>query len=396
MIRLYVPSPRPILPVRNTDWVYPRQLSNISQYCNQLAITYSRSTVFDVWTHTRFALNVLKNRQHLPVPASWAYKLSEFFNLPPNDLEEYSSDAIFAYERFPKNAKKPVVWMTGTTDLTKLRARGLSEAAIQQEIDFKREAAERSAIVLFLTHWHQREFEQLIRPAKPTAVLRYLISFKEASWETVKAKWSDVNPIRMLFVGRAAHRKGLPLVLEAYTGLRRTLGDGITLHVVTEESDGPVEFPSVSGITREIRSTRSQTRELMHAAHFLVMPSKEENYGMVYIEAMASGAIPISSDMPNQRELLHEGKAGLLVERTAEAIMSSIMSCIEDRGKAEQIVTYGRRLWESEHQPSAVSTALYNIASNVVSARAAVMSRQNIYPAIQDGDPLACAQLERN
>ncbi len=87
---------------------------------------------------------------------------------------------------------------------------------------------------------------------------------------------------------------------------------------------------------------------------------------MVYIEAMASGAIPISSDMPNQRELLHEGKAGLLVERSADAIMSSILSCIEDRGRAEQIVGYGRRLWETEYQPSVVSTSLYNMASSVV------------------------------
>ncbi len=122
-----------------------------------------------------------------PIPASWTYKLSEFFDLPANDPEEQRSDAIFAYERFPKNAKKPVIWMTGTTDLTKLRGRGLSEAAIQQEIDFKREASERAAIILFLTHWHRREFEQLIRPPKPTAVLRYLISFKEAPWEEVAA-----------------------------------------------------------------------------------------------------------------------------------------------------------------------------------------------------------------
>ncbi len=56
MTRLYVPSPRPILPVRNTDWVYPRHLSGVSQYCNQLTITFPQSTPFDVWTHTRFGL----------------------------------------------------------------------------------------------------------------------------------------------------------------------------------------------------------------------------------------------------------------------------------------------------------------------------------------------------
>ena len=96
------------------------------------------------------------------------------------------------------------------------------------------------------------------------------------------------------------------------------------------------------------------------------MPSKEENYPLVYIEAMASGAIPLSSDVPNQREQLREGKAGLLVERSVDAIVSSILSCIEDPGKAKQIVSYGRRLWETEHQPSAVSAKLYDMASSVV------------------------------
>jgi glycosyltransferase involved in cell wall biosynthesis len=368
MIRLYVPSPRPILPVRNTDWVYPRQLSNISQYYNQLAINFPRSAPFDILTHARFALGLMKYRARLPVPAAWTFKLSEFFNLPANDPEERRSDAIFAFERFPKNAKKPVIWFTGATDLAKLRRRGWSEKVIQQEIDFKREASERAAIVLFSTRWMQREFEQLIRPSKPTAVLQLFIFLKEAPWERIEDKWAHVDPIRLLFVGRAAHRKGLPLVLNAYTELRRTLGERITLHVVTEECDGPVQFPSVPGITRELRTSRSRTAELMHAAHFLVMPSREENYPLVYIEAMASGAIPISSDMPNQREQLHEGKAGLLVERTAEAIVSSILTCIEDRGKAEQIVSYGRRLWETEHQPSAMGAKLYKIASDVLSS----------------------------
>jgi glycosyltransferase involved in cell wall biosynthesis len=370
MIRLYIPSPRPILPVRNTDWVYPRLLSNASQYCDQLTFTFPRSALFDVWTHARFGLDLMRRRAHLPISALWTYKLSEFFNLPANDPEEQRSDAIFAYERFPRNAKKPVIWSTGPTDLPKLRARGWSEAIIQHEIDFKREASERAAIVLFFSRWHQREFERLIRPSRPTAVLRPLISFKEAPWEVVAAKWADKSPIRMLFVGRAAHRKGLPLVLAAFTGLRRVLGEGITLHVVTEESDGPVQLPAVLGVTREIRTTRDRTRDLMHAAHFLVMPSREEHYGIVYVEAMASGAIPISSDMPTQRELLHEGKAGLLVERSADAIMSSILNCIEDRGKAEQIVSYGRRLWQSEYQPSVVSSAIYNIASHLVSSPA--------------------------
>ena len=70
MIRLYVPSPRPILPVRNTDWVYPRLLSNVSQYCNQLTITFPHSTLFDVWTHARFGLDFTRRRAHLPIPAS--------------------------------------------------------------------------------------------------------------------------------------------------------------------------------------------------------------------------------------------------------------------------------------------------------------------------------------
>lgn len=366
MIRLYVPTPRPILPVRNTDWVYPRQLSNISQYCDQLAFTFPRSTFFDVWTHARYGLDFTKRRAHLPIPFSWTYKLSEFYCLPANDPEEQRSDAIFAYERYPINAKKPVIWMTGATEVAKLRARGWSEEMIRREIDFKREAAERAAVVVLSTRWMQREFEQLIQSPKPTALLRYFISLNEAPWERIAAKWAQLNPIRLLFVGRAAHRKGLPLVLAAFTELRRTLGEKVTLHVVTEECDGPVQFPSVPGITRELRTSGSRTTELMHAAHFLVMPSKEENYGLVYIEALASGAIPISGNRPNQREQLHEGKAGLLVERSVDAIVRSILTCIEDRANTEHIVNYGRRLWESEHHPSAVSAALYKIASNVV------------------------------
>ena len=369
---LYVCAPRPLLPVKNTDWLYAALLSRLQEFCPDLQTVSPTSLAFDVLVHARFGLDLVSRRTALPVPRGARYQLSQFFRLPKIDRARERAQAILCFERFPSNADRPVIWITGPTIPEKLRKRGWSEKQIQAEIDFKREASTKAAAIVLTTEEYRDHFEKTIRPTTKPRVVPFFIPFEGVSLAAIEAKWHSPQKIRLLFMGRAAHRKGLPLVLELYKELMSMLTVPISLHIVTSESDGPVEIPALPGITREREASRGRAAELMKEAHFALMPSSEESYGFVYIEAMASGAIPVAAESPVQREIFRDGRAGLLVSRDAKALATTMMECLQDRERTRSLVAFARELWEQEYAPAVVSRNFCDLVDEVVSRPAPV------------------------
>lgn len=109
------------------------------------------------------------------------------------------------------------------------------------------------------------------------------------------------GPLRILFVGREARRKNLPGLVAA---LERAGAEGLSyaLTVVSDFRDGPVAIGSHARVIREL--TQPQVFALMREHDVLCMPSREESYGMVYIEALAAGCAVVARDAPVQRAML--------------------------------------------------------------------------------------------
>jgi phosphatidylinositol alpha-mannosyltransferase len=120
--------------------------------------------------------------------------------------------------------------------------------------------------------------------------------------------------LRVLFVGRAEERKGLPVLLRAFEALR---GAGVAARLTVAgappeeveplllESDG-VE---VAGLVDEDEKWR-----LLGGADLLCAPSLGgESFGMVLTEALASGTPVVASDIAGYREVVTPGQEGLLV-----------------------------------------------------------------------------------
>ena len=108
-----------------------------------------------------------------------------------------------------------------------------------------------------------------------------------------------VDPQRgltVLFAGLAAVRKGLHFALEAW--LRspasqngRFLIAGEVLPAYGELLADALAHPSV-----EVLGQRSDVADLMRRSDVLVLPSIEEGFGLVCVEAMATGCVPLVSD----------------------------------------------------------------------------------------------------
>jgi phosphatidyl-myo-inositol alpha-mannosyltransferase len=122
-----------------------------------------------------------------------------------------------------------------------------------------------------------------------------------------------IAPLRILFVGQAVERKGLPVLLRAFEALRDHVPATLTLVGASAEE--------VAHMTLDDRCIRalgkvSEPRKLAELARadVLCAPSLGgESFGMVITEGLAAGTPVLASDIPGYRDVLRDGVDGQLV-----------------------------------------------------------------------------------
>ncbi len=84
--------------------------------------------------------------------------------------------------------------------------------------------------------------------------------------------------------------------------------------------------------------------EEMAKSQFFIMPSVREGFGIVYTEAMAAGCIAIGTQGEGIADLIVSGQNGILVPPDdPEAIVRSVVECLENPEKAALLAEQGRK-----------------------------------------------------
>jgi len=121
------------------------------------------------------------------------------------------------------------------------------------------------------------------------------------------------RPLRILFIGQAVERKGLPVLLRAFEALRDHVPATLTLvGACTEE----VSHMMLDGRGVRALGKVSDRRKLaeLECADVLCAPSLHgESFGMVLTEAFAAATPVVASDIPGYRDVARDGLDGLLV-----------------------------------------------------------------------------------
>ncbi|MGH2835739.1 MAG: lysylphosphatidylglycerol synthase domain-containing protein [Solirubrobacteraceae bacterium] len=119
--------------------------------------------------------------------------------------------------------------------------------------------------------------------------------------------------LKIVFVGQAVERKGLPLLLRAFEALREHIPTELTVIGPSEAELAPllIDPRGVRALGKVDDDTKH--RELL-AADVLAAPSLGgESFGMVLTEAFASGTTVVASDIVGYRDVVSDGADGLLV-----------------------------------------------------------------------------------
>jgi phosphatidyl-myo-inositol alpha-mannosyltransferase len=121
------------------------------------------------------------------------------------------------------------------------------------------------------------------------------------------------HPLRILFIGQAVERKGLPVLLRAFEALRDQIPATLTL-----VGASPEEVAHMMLDDRGVRalgkvSEERKNDELARAAVVCAPSLGGESFGMVLTEAFAAATPVIASDIPGYRDVVRHDLDGLLV-----------------------------------------------------------------------------------
>lgn len=174
-----------------------------------------------------------------------------------------------------------------------------------------------------------------------------------------KSRTSNSVP-RILFIGGDFHRKGGDLVLNAFRSLPKGTAE---LHIVTR-SDIPVEDHVF--IYRNMMPNSQAIIDLYHQSDIFVLPTNADSFGIVFLEAMATGLPIIATNIAAIPEIVAHGVNGYLISpNDYDALQTALADLVNDPEKRREMGEQGLRRvnerFDAGKNAHAVANELFNM-----------------------------------
>jgi glycosyltransferase involved in cell wall biosynthesis len=148
-----------------------------------------------------------------------------------------------------------------------------------------------------------------------------------------------------IFAGNAYGQKGLGVAID---GLARARSAGADVELWAAgfgDAERYGAMASEAGVREQVRllGPRRDLERLYRAADVLVLPSSYESFGLVVLEAAASGIPAIATRTGVVEELMGDDEAGIIVERDADAVAGALTALAGDRARLRTLGEAARR-----------------------------------------------------
>jgi glycosyltransferase involved in cell wall biosynthesis len=135
----------------------------------------------------------------------------------------------------------------------------------------------------------------------------------------------------VLFIGQFIPRKGLLLLLKAWASLPAEVRSHARLILI---GDGPLQEQAerfcasngLSDVTFFGQVPYDRVTKMLGTADLFVLPTLEDIYSLVVLEAMASGCPVIITPFAGSRELVEQGRNGWIVDPTEPGALAAALA----------------------------------------------------------------------
>lgn len=161
---------------------------------------------------------------------------------------------------------------------------------------------------------------------------------------------SQIEPLRILFLGNVIYRKGLHMLLKAVSHQP----SAYQVDVVGSLTSEPVYVKLMQElITQEHLSSfvflhgpldKEPLINKLRQAHILIVPSSYEGFGIVYLEGMGFGLPAIGTTAGAAGEVIEHGRTGFLIDPDdSNSLAAHLKSLAEDRGLLTRLALNARQ-----------------------------------------------------
>jgi glycosyltransferase involved in cell wall biosynthesis len=180
------------------------------------------------------------------------------------------------------------------------------------------------------------------------------------------------------FTGRLVAYKGLPLLLQVWREVRARRPDarlllvgsgGLDLHNVEAELRAFVDRHRLHESVRFVGDVE-RVAPYLQASDAFVFPTEQEAFGISLIEAMACGLPVVSTTAGGLRDIVTDGRDGLLVEPgKAEQLFDRLVLLLDDRARGAALGAAARRTVERRFTEQAVVDSYAALVRHAAASR---------------------------
>lgn len=200
--------------------------------------------------------------------------------------------------------------------------------------------------------------------------------------------------VRVLFVGRIEHRKGVDMLLDA---ARELAADELPISFTLAGATGDpglrdslereaTEHPSLRQAIRFVGAVSDAELDRLYAdADIVCVPSRYESHGVVLIEAMMFGKPVVTCDAGGIGEVVEPGRNALVsAPEDAAALARSLRRLANDAQLRAKIGAAGRETYERRFQARSVASRVQSFMEEVIEIhRAAVPETNGVKPRLE-------------